>query len=185
MATLNEILEFEQRREAVSDWRRIYLHKDGKFYRAYQVSAWLYSCAINEYKVTHRRFKSVPESVLFVGFPVESLLKWVPETVVMNSDDEQLILLELPEEMLSSICGEQEPRQAYEEWKVLHPLSEEKQSANVKEARSGTKSSEPRRPQPAIFSLMQRILGFPIESKSPIECMLFLAEIRKSLAEHF
>ena len=68
MASLNEILEFEQRRETDSDWRRIYLHKDGKFYRAYQVSAWLYSCAINEYKVTHRRFKSVPESVLYWSF---------------------------------------------------------------------------------------------------------------------
>lgn len=29
---------------------------------------------------------------------------------------------------------------------------------------------------------MQQILSFPIESKSPIECMLFLADVRKSIA---
>lgn len=176
----------ENKRSEPDSWRTIFLHKDGKFYRAYQASAWLYSRAINEYKVTHRRFKSVDESVLFVGFPVESLMKWIPEEVQVDFTDEQLLRLVLPEERLAELCAEAEsPKVAYEAWKGQHPITKEAQPPVEDGGRREHKMSESRRAHPSMFGLMQQILSFPIESKSPIECMLFLADVRKSIADHF
>lgn len=130
MAHISDILEIENKRSEPDSWRTIFLHKDGKFYRAYQVSAWLYSRAINEYKVTHRRFKSVDESVLFVGFPVESLMKWIPEDVQVDFTDEQLLRLQLSDAKVAELCGEAEsPKAAYEVWKGLHPVTKEPQSS--------------------------------------------------------
>ena len=36
-----EAIAFEQQREGDYDWRKVILHKQGKFYRAYEISAYL------------------------------------------------------------------------------------------------------------------------------------------------
>ena len=38
---LKEALEYEKNREEKSSWNKIILHQDGKFYHAYEWSAWL------------------------------------------------------------------------------------------------------------------------------------------------
>lgn len=38
---LSAALEYEKLREAVSSWNKVILHRDGKFYHAYDWSAWL------------------------------------------------------------------------------------------------------------------------------------------------
>lgn len=37
----SEVIEQERKREDSSTWNKIYLHKDGSFYHAYEWSAWL------------------------------------------------------------------------------------------------------------------------------------------------
>lgn len=183
MAQLTEILKLENDRSTSEAWQMIYLHKDGKFYRAYQMSAWLYSCVINEYKVTHRRFKSVDESVLFVGFPIESLMKRMPEEVILDLSDEQLLRLKISEQQLTALCGDLSPQEAFEQWKEAHPFATEPSITNA--PRKDSKPQEIHKVHSSMFGIMQQILSFPVESKSPIDCMLFLADVRRSIAEHF
>ena len=38
---LNDALENEKKRQERESWNKIYLHKDGKFFHAYEWSAWL------------------------------------------------------------------------------------------------------------------------------------------------
>ena len=38
---LNDALENEKNRQERESWNKIYLHKDGKFFHAYEWSAWL------------------------------------------------------------------------------------------------------------------------------------------------
>ena len=38
---LNDALENEKNRQEIESWNKIYLHKDGKFFHAYEWSAWL------------------------------------------------------------------------------------------------------------------------------------------------
>ena len=33
-----------------------------------------------------------------------------------------------------------------------------------------------------LTAIMQRVLAFPVESKSPLECMVFLADVKQRLA---
>lgn len=73
---LKEILSIEENRTEDSKCV-IHLFQEGSFYRAYEWSAWLCHRFINQFKVTHRRFKSIEHSVLFVGFPVASLEKYL------------------------------------------------------------------------------------------------------------
>lgn len=72
---LKEILAIENDRTDVTK-RVIHLFQEGSFYRAYEWSAWLCHRYINQFKVTHKQFRGVDTSVLFVGFPVTSLPKY-------------------------------------------------------------------------------------------------------------
>lgn len=46
--------------ERTSDDRMVvHLYQEGSFYRAYEWSAWLCHRYINQFKVTHRHFKSI------------------------------------------------------------------------------------------------------------------------------
>lgn len=79
---LKEILSIEENR--TEDSRGvIHLFQEGSFYRAYDWSAWLCHRFINQFKVTHRHFKNIEQAVLFVGFPVTSLSKYVAEGAVV------------------------------------------------------------------------------------------------------
>ncbi len=80
MAQIKEILEIENHR--TNDWTTIYLFAEGLFYRAYEWSAWLCCRYVNEFKVTRRELKNENGSIVFIGFPVASLSKFVPTGVV-------------------------------------------------------------------------------------------------------
>ena len=66
---LKEILSIEENR--TEDSRGvIHLFQEGTFYRAYEWSAWLCHRYVHQFKVTHKLFRNIESSVLFVGFPV-------------------------------------------------------------------------------------------------------------------
>lgn len=72
MANIREILNIEHQRETSESWRTIYLYKEGRFYRAYQVSAWLYSCALK----TIRRLMLERDDFWRVGCFTRNEMKW-------------------------------------------------------------------------------------------------------------
>ena len=73
---LKEILSIEENR--TEDSRGvIHLFQEGTFYRAYEWSAWLCHRYVHQFKVTHKLFRNIESSVLFVEFPVTSLPKYV------------------------------------------------------------------------------------------------------------
>src|SRR5574344_2479952 len=75
MATIKEILNIEQTRE---DNTLIHLFAEGSFWRAYELSSWLCFRFVNEFKPTKRRIKGIDATVTFVGFPRQSLQKFIP-----------------------------------------------------------------------------------------------------------
>lgn len=77
-----EIITREVER-TLDDRMIVHLYQEGSFYRAYEWSAWLCHRFINQFKVTHRHFKNIEQSVLFVGFLVTSLPKYVAEGAVV------------------------------------------------------------------------------------------------------
>ena len=77
MPQLKEIFEKESQRGTLEQCAVVNLFKEGTFYRAYEWSAWLMVHYFTDMKVTHRLLKS-GEDVVFVGFPLTSLERYVP-----------------------------------------------------------------------------------------------------------
>ena len=84
-------LEYEKHRQDVDSWNKIILHKDGTFYHAYEWSAWLIKTIVCTEKFQKDRgdekvlsapcYKTKNNEYILIGFPVESLSKFIPEYV--------------------------------------------------------------------------------------------------------
>lgn len=175
MAGIKDILDIEQERKEPKDWLVINLFQEGSFYRAYEVSAWLCHTYIYQFKVTHRHVNGIGQTIAFVGFPVSSLEKRTPQGAIVTPVAEKHVTLTLPPP--ESEMTADEIKNEFVAWKSRQPVSEfkEKTDAEVRKSKSEGK--------PTLFSIAQGILSYPIESHSPIECMLFLSDVKKDLAQ--
>ena len=179
MSLTKAIIEQENRRTTV-DRMELHLWKEGSFLRAYDWSAWLGCRYLHEFKSNKRQFKGLDEPVAYIGFPETSLVKWLPEGTEQRVEGEKHLVLCLPDVMVSD---ELDIMQAtYAEWKEAIPLTEanpgmRKKGGKADDADDGVGDS------PAtLTAIMQRVLAFPIESKSPLESMAFLADVKRQLA---
>lgn len=78
MAKIKDVLEIESQRASLEQCRFVNLFQEGTFYRAYEWSAWLCVRYVQEFKTTKRLFKNEDTSLVFVGFPITSLQKFIP-----------------------------------------------------------------------------------------------------------
>ena len=175
MAAITEILEFESSREGLETRRVIHLFQEGSFYRAYEWSAWLMCRFLHEFKVTHRRMKGIEQSVTLIGFPVTSLSKWVTDDIDRHDVSDKHIILTLPEEAFTDMGDEEKTAEAFVEWKSNQP--------SVEKAPKQAASTAQQPPVMSLSMIAQRIMSFPIEARSPLECYQFLSEIKQQLAK--
>lgn len=180
MSVTKEIIENEAQQLANGERDVIHLHREGSFLRAYEWSAFLSCRYLHGFKVNKRVFKGIEQPVAYIGFPETSLDKWMPEGAEQVALDEKHLAVRLPELMFSAVTpaaldGE------YAEWKDAIPLTEPKSREYRKAMAEGMLESTGEN-KVTITSVMHRILAFPIESKSPMESMAFLADIKQQLA---
>ena len=175
MAAIKEILEIENGRKTAEDWQVIHLFQEGSFYRAYEVSAWLCHRHISEFKVTHRHLKGIEESVAFVGFPVLNLEKRTPEGATVETLAEKHLAMRLPmqgTEDAEAMAAE------FGQWKQQWPVTEKKDDDEAPRPPRQTAHQ-----QPTLFSIAQTILAYPIEHHSPLDCIMFLADVKRNLTK--
>ncbi len=178
MAKIGDILDLEKKRISEDDMRSIYLWPDGTFYRAYEWSAWLCVRYIRQFKVTKRLFKALKTDMLFVGFPQTSLEKFKPETAFVQELPDKCVTLILPAAMVVPDEGSTLETD-YQNWRTTIPLTESK------ETKLSAEQSAPARANTGSVSMtgiMKQILEFPVESHSPIDCMLFLVDVKKNIS---
>lgn len=98
---IEEILTIEKDRETEDKWSVIHLWKEGGFYRAYDWSAWLVAtrCYVpvegqEDFKPLHISKKKSRENdtFCFIGFPIKSIQKFVPNYKFDPVDDEHIML---------------------------------------------------------------------------------------------
>lgn len=151
---LKEKLKLDK--EAVA--RAMAFFVDGTFYAAYERSAFLATRLLPPLKVSCRFRKAVNQSVAQVGFPAASLSKFAPDFRIEQR--EGMLLLLLPPDINFS-------EDDFLIWKQSLPVSQQ--------------SDGPRPSSKSQSAIIERILTYPLESRTPIEAMLFLAEIKKGL----
>lgn len=179
MAQVKDIIEFERNRMVEGSNNIIYLFPEGTFYRAYEWSAWLCCRYINQFKATKRVLKGEQgETVVFIGFPVTSLGKFLPEDARIVANEDKSVAITLPISVFQEGEDAEALRDAFVHWKESVPLVTSRRGT-VKEDLKNASDASPRR----MSEIMLRILAFPVEKKTPMECMNFIAEIKQDIAK--
>lgn len=153
--------------ETTKPGNEIILHREGVFYIAYERSAWLFSMAVHTFKVKKMYVKCVAQDVVSIGFPMAALERYVAGCKVDEGDG--VVRLSLPGDKMPLVDD-------FEQWKERQQYIAPKQKseiANDDVAENDTPFSE----------IVKRIKDFPIECKTPVECMLFLIEMKNCCKE--
>lgn len=189
MAQLKDIVEIEKQRDDLTKCRTAWLYRDGSFLRAYEWSAWLFVKYINDFKVSNRQVKSLGQVLAMIGFPPASMEKFTPEGAKVSPQQDGSIVIELPSSLIPDDTDIRELSVEYGEWKKGLPVAEGKAAKKESENLfADVATSEPRHEMPSqprcpatLTGIMQQILAYPLEQKSPIENMMFLSGIKRQL----
>ena len=160
MPTYADVIRFEDEAPA----NTIRLIKSGEFYRAYNHSAWLFHCCIARHKVMRKFVKSIQCEVFYIGFPEKSLPNNIGERKSTRTEygfDVELASGEIPDE------------EGYETWKL---------SVETEHSSKGDFCSMLPTGEDAEKEVARLLREFPIESKTMVECAVFIAELRKLLS---
>ncbi len=152
---------------------------EGTFYRAYEWSAWLACRYVSQFNARRKNLKGF-EPYAFVGFPVSSLEKYTAEAAeLVKSENGGVVDMLLPSSTLDQNVPMEEYTEQFNNWKQSLAFVEGGKAQSIsKDLRDSLTTSEPMR----ISSILQQVLSFPIEQKSPMESMAFLAEIKQKIA---
>lgn len=165
---------------AQESYRTIYLFPEGTFYRAYEWSAWLCCRYMNQFKATRREQKSEltdDATVVFIGFPITSLAKYLPEEAQAVTNEDKSVVITLPQSTYPEAEDIGSLEEDFRHWKSSVPMAQPPK----KTVRDDLKSSVEMQPH-RLSEVMLRVLAFPVEQKTPMECMGFITEIKQQLA---
>ena len=128
--------------------------------------------------VSRKKLKNSDDDFVFVGFPLKSLDKFIPDNIGFNPiTDTQIdvtINLSYGDDTTYEILQEE-----YETWKDGIKISEDK--SKHEKTISENVTIAPR----SISSVMAQVLSYPLESKTPIENMEFISLLKSQLASLF
>ncbi len=157
MAQLSYILQMESENK-----NEIRLYSEGLFYKAYEYSAYLFVKHIAAFRVKKRLVKSLKTEMVSIGFPKSSLSRLFADFDVGVLEDEKN-----GEVVVCSFDNEPFVDECFCDWKREQPFGETDDSKCLNKV------------QPATSEIVQLINSFQIEQKTPMECMLFLSELKK------
>ena len=160
MSNLQEILKTES-----ENTDKIHFYREGVFYKAYERSAYIFVTRIKPFMVKRLFVKCVNREVVSIGFPTNSLRSYFAADKITEKDNEAEVILD------TAIVPTD-----FEKWRegiAMTPAKEtivkNKDTHITSEAVGGDEL------------IVTKIKTFPIEVKTPLECMIFLSELKKTL----
>lgn len=146
--------------------RNIYFYQEGIFYKAYERSAFAFVTYCKAFRVKRKYYKCLNKEIVSIGFPSAGIERYFPKEKINKNTDG--VVVELDNEMNIN---------QYEKWKSSIPLTEDSKST------TGAAPSEAINTNRGIsdIEVVMKIKTFPIESKTPLDCMLFLSGIKNAL----
>ena len=136
------------------DTTKIFVFKEGLFYKAYNEGAFLLKD--KNYKITVKQIKSIENEVLSIGFPISVLEKLKENRQIEEYDN----YCSLQSNIVFSLL-------LYEEWY-------QNQITNIK--RVDSKYLEE-------YTLKDTIKNYPLANKTPIEVFIWVAELQKLISK--
>ena len=178
--TLTDKFAREKERKDISDWKTIYLYREGTFLRAFNASAWLLATFVynDEFRkqvggkqplqVQHLMSKTNGDYI-FAGFPVASIDKYVTmcDKRDENSDVVILTMCDIIAPLFQTV---EEYEEAYAKYLASLPPAKEKkdkpkqqQSFNSEDDGANVMASG------GLFEILRSIVAYPLEEKTPLE----------------
>lgn len=178
--TLTDKFAREKERKDISDWKTIYLYREGTFLRAFNASAWLLATYVynDEFRkqvggkqplqVQHLMSKTNGDYI-FAGFPVASIDKYVTmcDKRDENSDVVVLTMCDIISPLFQTV---EEYEEAYAKYLASLPPAKEKkdkpkqqQSFNSEDDGANVMASG------GLFEILRSIVAYPLEEKTPLE----------------
>ena len=180
--TIADIIKLETDRN--NSFNVVHLIKEGNFYHANDWSAWLMTKfpigeAVNKpMNVTAKKLKDGYIHA-FVGFPVTSLGKYVPNdgsvTFVPVSDEQIDVTLNVD----FGDATIEDVRAHVDEWKESLPIIDKKQKRESRDV------SEVAQRATRMSDIVNRILSFPLADKSPMEAWEFVRQLQQQAVSIF
>ena len=181
-------LEYEKQRPDLESWTKIILHKDGKFYHAYNQSAFLiktYVCTESFQKsrgdnsiLQALRYITKNNDYALLGFPVESLSKYIPDykdVRAMEEGDDLEIIVGLPQEMTVESLQE-----AFENWCGELPVKEPKKGDGKNALKGVSQAAILNRS--GLFQIVAKVLSYPVENATPTQNLEFISQLKRDVA---
>lgn len=190
MAQLAEVFEIESERHEPEQWRQIHLFKMGDFWRAYEWSAWIiatvtYNEAVRmatkdrrPLHVTRMQRTDIDETYSFVGFPIKSMEKYIPEreNFESQSDKHVIITIPLPPPTDESALTEERLTSDMEEWKESIPITDKKQKKDkVPQTPSVQPATQP------TGGIISQIIAYPLSERTAIDNIQFIQSLKQQI----
>lgn len=181
---IKDVVAKEQKRDDLAACSKVYLYKEGRFLGAYEWSAWLLVRFGGELKVRHRKYKEIAGTVASVGFPSESMEKFLPAGSTVEQSGENELTAEIPAELLPSDYTPDMLHQDFETWKTSLPAAVPVGKQKVQKEAGG--DAEPLTAGAADYAglraVMRQILAFNVNQSTPLQCMQFITQMQSQLA---
>jgi hypothetical protein len=185
---LNDVLESEKVRKEKESWNKVLLRKEGAFYHAYEWSAWLIKCFVlteefqkergDEKMLSAFKYTTKHAEYVMLGFPVESISKYIPtyENInpLDNNDLEIEVSLPYTEEATYETLEED-----YKAWWATCAANEDKKQkkANVQQISNAAEIS-----RSGLFSILTQVMSYPIEKSTPADNINFIGRLKQQVA---
>jgi hypothetical protein len=187
---LNAALEFEKLREDKSSWNKVILHKDGRFYHAYEWSAWLIKTIVCTEEFQRARqdnsvllaqhFVTKNNDYIMLGFPVESLSKYIPDyedVKALEGDDIEItITLPVDEERTYETMAAR-----FGQWRSECPVKEPNKGAGKNVLKGVSQGAILSRS--GIFQIVAQVMSYPVEKSTPAENIEFISSLKQQVAQ--
>ena len=178
--TLTDKFAREKERKDISDWKKIYLYREGTFLRAFNASAWLLATFVynDEFRkqvggkqplqVQHLMSKTNGDYI-FAGFPVASIDKYV-SMCDKRDENSDVVVLTMYDIIAPLLHTAEEYEEAYAKYLASLPPAKEKkdkpkqqQSFNSEDDGANVMASG------GLFEILRSIVAYPLEEKTPLE----------------
>ena len=178
--TLTDKFAREKERKDISDWKTIYLYREGTFLRAFNASAWLLATFVynDEFRkqvggkqplqVQHLMSKTNGDYI-FAGFPVASIDKYVTmcDKRDENSDVVVLTMCDIIAPLLQTV---EEYEEAYAKYLAsLPPAKEKKDKSKQQQSFNSEDDGANVMASGGLFEILRSIVAYPLEEKTPLE----------------
>jgi hypothetical protein len=166
MAAIQEIIEAES---PAND--RIHLYLEGIFWKAYQRSAYRMVEKNKKLKVSKKHIKAIRQDIVSVGFPDAALSKYFSEQDYERVGDKHITVKS------TTTIDEEDYNRWFSAIELSVPAAPVAPAAKIQEngipvPSAGLNAIEE--------SVIKQLKEFRLEESTPLECMAFLAALRKS-----